>query len=440
MTLRIMPLLALVLLLFLPSSLLAQEKDHLSLSLIRKKVLTQSELEKLSFPPPMKDVKERQQGFGLGLWMAKREFVDGEPVYALLVVKNYTKKYRGLRMWFTTKDRYPRSGSRLHLTALDPPKYKPRLHLSKITSWCTDAPPCWMKPNGYMCLRVDLFPRTQPGRYKLHWSFGDMRSPEVHFRVVARNPAPKRPDILGHYDSPDYWLTLYGEMKEIDPQTGSVNFLCRSLYRNSIDGISKNLTTGMTYREIRNVENRYYPDVYDLPTRDECLQVSAKIVPAKHKSGVSMEVTLHPVKGGKLYDLEHVRFSLNLIVIPDPTATRVKRVAKFRSVGKGNSTYPPRKAISLRDTKCRQNLTMRVDIPPDWAKLFSFHGKARCALVLSDHPIRSGVPWTLTIEHRAVIGLKSRPRWRGVVRTPWLALDIEENALQIDAQDPTRKK
>lgn len=394
------------------------KQDPTVSSLAGQKFLRKTELNQLKFPSANPNVEKGRKSLALGLWLPKRTFRSDEPVHALFVLKNYSRNSQVLDMGLTltSNESLVWNMAKVHLEAVN--LKGSQQSRSEGAIWACGKPLAVIEGNSYQCFRGDLRRLVQPGSYKLRWNYGKLISREVTFEVLEGKESPSP---LGTTHENQYWLTLLGEMKpvQIGPKPPKSEFDCKGIRRQSFAAISRSLAAGYG--------DRYYPDIHDLPTADEFMTVSAKIVKPKGKKSLALDVTLNPTANAKAYRLNDVRFSLALMVLPKPGVELLQRKGELEEPDKQGFGIDKRKSNSTP----WKSLSFLVHLPDDWANKLYFHGPARCALVISSERIEDR---SFLVQRLDKIWPKTKrllpPRWKGVLRTPWMEINIRETMVE----------
>ncbi len=247
-------------------------------------VLTKKQLDQLKFPPDRGLADKRYNKLRLGVWMSKEEYRTGEPIYALFVVKNDGPK-RGLDMWLivSAQESTAWNAGGLTIKLVDkPPGHKHSLQLlSHIWSCPRSSPMTSVGEGSYLCFRGDLHGhRLPPGTYSLSWRYGKSRSNQVQFKILTeRAKGAKKRDLMGNHEFYG-WITLWTRLRELNVDADGLPHRYVE-----VAGTRPQFFEGMSRSLAMGHDNRWYPDIYALPTSDDKLRVLARFVRTNLRRG-----------------------------------------------------------------------------------------------------------------------------------------------------------
>jgi hypothetical protein len=427
------------LLLLLPLALPAQPPARPrgdGAALAGRPVLTAAELDALEFSDAFDSPESRDRApresvdrLALGVWVSRRQYREGEPVPVLLAVRN-TGPARGLdlRIELNTSEAAEYNGARLHLECTDAgTPWKQRLSRTYV---CGGPPLATIERGGYYCAGGDLRAlgggRLPPGAYRLSWGYRGLKSNTVHFTVL---PARDGKAVAPLSRRPPAGTLALGEGKlEGLPDGAREHSLRLTGARAAWSGpyeIAPHLAAG--------VAGKYYPSLADLPVLDDGLEVTARLirrVPGALPAAV--EITLraaHPYKDLVIHPGD-LHFALLVEPWPgNPAAVRPHAAGK---AGDFKDTAKRHESLVLD-----RPLTLRLDLPEGWERHAPLTGPARVAVLVSTERLRRrDLRGAKEVRVPARAGGPRRQAWRGVLRSPWLEIELPPGPA---AHDGTRR-
>jgi hypothetical protein len=248
-------------------------------------VLTRAELDRLPFDEPAPVADETDDGplpsnVALGVHLPRTVFSVGAPIPCYFLVRNRTNQPVGMDMRLDLSGPEPEHRNSCSIQVRDLRTGKGVPFLARHCWACGGRSGIELKPNGYYCTRGDLS-RTadgflSPGRYEVSWTYCSRRSGAVSFTVkgaaAERKPAPRSSIAFleftragareegeaGDERAPEVW-----DKVELRPRQA--------------DEIAAALALGH--------EGRYYPDIRELPHRDDLAHVTARWSSRKPATG-----------------------------------------------------------------------------------------------------------------------------------------------------------
>lgn len=422
------------------ATLMAQENTYIS-PLAGNSVLTKKQLDSLSLGQQKvaevrskngNEIKKYKLGeqswelsssakdLNLGIWMSKNQYKMGEPIHALILLKN-TGASRGLDMWLTVSQHEYISwnSSRLHITQVNDFRDKGTKKQPVLFQhiWSCGKPLATIKD--YVVIRGDLrCMNLSPGQYRLSWNYGSLCSNEVEFTIVKeKSILPNEKEIIGGHRH-HTWINLHHNAKR-DDTTISENGIANSKIKivrceyPIFEHMSRSLGMGR--------KGLWYPDIYDIPISDSLLSVTSKLKSKSDEtSSIPMSIPMElSAKTGKLpADLQPDNLHFALIVVPTDGAKLISPIHSRHSRSGEDSID---RALQIRPPLSQ--LQLNVELPPNWANNLPFHGPGKMALLIGSEPFRDRTGW------RGVEALPKAlefgpPRWQGILRTPWLDINV----------------
>lgn len=261
-------------------------------------VVTPADLEPIAFQTREKDGKKdardpRADALGVALHMPRNRFRPGEPIPAYFLVRNYSREPVGLdlRLDLFARPLELRNSCKVRLVRSDTGMEVP--YVGRGVWACGGPSPVVIPGRGHYCVRGDLAEgETRPlsaGEYECSWSYTGLWSRPVRFTVL---PGKEK----GREGSP-----ASGEIRflEIVPPRGESAEAPAGarLIPHSAGKVAAALAVGVT--------GSHYPDIRDLPGRDDRIAASAEWL--SDGKGERLRVTLRPARSGKVVHLSTLR-------------------------------------------------------------------------------------------------------------------------------------
>jgi hypothetical protein len=372
--------------------------------------LTRAELDQLPFDDSVPADSEADEGpsvgkIVLGVHLPRTVFSVGEPIPCYFLIRNRTDQPVGLDMRLDLSGAEPdhRNSCNIHVRDLRTGKNVP--FLARHCWVCGGHSGIELKANDYYCTRGDLSRSGDgflpAGRYEVSWTYYSRRSAPLYFMVkgaaTERKPAPRSSitflevtrtgarEKRGDRDecAPEVWDKI-----EVRPR--------------HVDDISAALALGH--------EGRYYPDIRELPSRDDLVYVTAAW--EFKETGDRLKVTIHPNDpnlGARLGGQPHLWLYVEGLGPPD----------RERMAEEGD-----KKLEALRQIKLPH--TVEASLPKRWRSAIPFGGKVRVAVIIStreiERPGRGPIKELVKEDHTA--GMV----WSGLLRTQFQEIEVQAKA------------
>jgi hypothetical protein len=409
-------------------------------ALAGRAVLTAAELDALEFfadfdSPASRDraAAEGVDRLALGVWVSRHQYREGEPIPVLFAVRN-TGPARGLdlRIELAPAEAAEYNGARLRLECTDAGgSWKQRLNRIYV---CGGPLPTAIERGCYHCAGGDLRAlgggRLPPGSYRLAWGYRGLKSNVVNFAVLpARDggavAAEARRPLAGV-------IALEGGKLEGLPNGAREHSLRLTGVR-----AARLWTREVASHLASGVADKYYPSLSEVPVLDGGLEATARWIRRGHAGLPSaVEVTLraaHPHAGLAIrpHDLHFA-----LLVEPHPgNPASVQRHGLVTGDVKETAT-------DARLLDLDRPLTWRIELPEGWERHALLAGPARVAVLLSTerwHDRSLGRQGVIRAAAREKL-VGSRQAWAGVLRSPWLDVDLPPLPPKAELARPSRER
>jgi hypothetical protein len=369
-------------------------------------VVTRAELDQLPFDDSVTANSETDEGPSLGtialrVHLPRTVFSVGEPIPCYFLVRNRTDQAVGLDMRLDLSGPEPEHRNSCSIQVRDLRTGKGVPFLARHCWACGGRSGIELKANGYYCTRGDLSRTADgflpPGRYEVSWTYFSRHSGAAYFMVkgaaVERKPMPR--SSIAFLEVTRAGAREGGEV--VDERAPAV-WDKVELRPRQADDIAAALALGH--------EGRYYPDIRELPSRDEMAHVTARW--EFKETGDRLKVTIHPNDPNLAVGLAG-RPQLLLHVEGMGPADR-ERMADEKD----------KQLEALRQVKLPH--TVDVSLPKGWRLAIPFGGKVRVAVIVTTRAIEApgrGLVKEVVKEVHA-----GGPVWLGLLRTEFQEIEV----------------
>ncbi|MCE9546317.1 MAG: hypothetical protein K8T25_12455 [Planctomycetia bacterium] len=385
-------------------------------------VVTRADLDRLNFSGQVDAKAEPERlkslaGVSIGLFLQQTTVQQGESIPAWFVLKNDGPMGTPLPLdmrfdWFNPQCPFINS---CELNVEGPPD-PPELKRSCCKVWACGGPPMCVVPNkGYYCVRGDLaqFSFQSPREFRVCWRYFALRSNEVRVTVTPRTGGLKRPTALPHDG-----LALLNV--EVDPQ-----IMIRGLTPAEIKrGVAQ------SYKGVRvsrrdpgsfaaalavGVDDRWYPDLLNLPQEDNLLKAEAKFVTKSGEQVPSELVITLLLSNPKQKVIAPGQVAVKLLITRKPSDKPHQPMQAGVAMEK---LRPDQAAGPLLTMPPLTSLQWRYALPPGWNVVAGLEGKVRVAAIVTGQSIVMPDDWLRSrLQKEKTLSPEGYQLWDGVLCT-----------------------
>jgi hypothetical protein len=338
--------------------------------------LTRAELDKVTFGPPARVVKEpgvrvKTGDAKLAVVFPKPAVEEGEPVAAYLVLRWWDDPPRDVpdRVELASPDRKAGQFARIHVH--DAKTRKPVPVPGRRTERLEDLHRAFALPeNGSYVLTVDVIDDLDlgPGEYEVFATYSGLCSAAANLTVTRAERARPRTHHRLELE-PQFRLTEVYEMPAGPQAGGKPNFDWKAV---EAQDVGDRHEAQMAFR--LGLGGKFYPDVRRVPAADDRLRATAKW---EEKGGRDrLTVTFTPVdpKGPQVL----LPFRPRVAVLVEPAGDdqfKDRKLTERMARPKPDDADPPADHVAPK--------ALTVELPKGWRANAGYPGKCRVSVVVS---------------------------------------------------------
>lgn len=370
--------------------------------------------------------RKRASQSPIGLFLAKTAFRLDEPATAYFVVKNATRGDLGLdlRLDLHFGEQCINScGLYLECVKAAEGFESERVVQKKI--WHCGGPSLLTLPEGgYYCTSGDLrtMGATVPGEYKMHWVGVGCRSQDVAFTMLpAKNQEARFQPItaarifkLGEdHDGEE----AVDEARKIKDPPAPPLLDPAHLIWSRFEPFAASLATG--------ADERFYPDIMNLPARDKFINVTARFEkPTTGSIPTELVLMLNPrqrQKGLVIRDTSHV------YLITSIRDERLREQRDFRP--RDREAMERMKAMEIGHSLAdpTKPLSIRFRLHDGWHNQLKLAGNVEVRVMICSEEIEPQSRWPkLKALKRELDVIRETTEWKGLLCTPPISIRLSD--------------